>query len=39
MIMKVLGHSSIPVTMDLYTFVRLDSQRLAFERVGDAARP
>ncbi|MFD7471465.1 hypothetical protein ACFV8Z_04495 [Streptomyces sp. NPDC059837] len=27
MIMEVLGHSSIRVTMDIYTFVRLDSQR------------
>ncbi|MBQ0868475.1 site-specific integrase [Streptomyces sp. RK75] len=38
MIMEVLGHSSIRVTMDLYTFVRLDSQRSAFDRVGDALR-
>ncbi|GAA0648157.1 hypothetical protein GCM10009548_12050 [Streptomyces malaysiensis subsp. malaysiensis] len=38
MIMKVLGHSSIRVTMDVYTFVRLDSQRSAFDRVGDALR-
>ncbi|WP_312023409.1 tyrosine-type recombinase/integrase [Streptomyces sp. RP5T] len=38
MIMEVLGHSSIRVTMDIYTFVRLDSQRLAFDRVGDALR-
>ncbi|MFI1335667.1 tyrosine-type recombinase/integrase [Streptomyces sp. NPDC020845] len=36
MIMEVLGHSSIRVTMDIYTFVRLDSQRSAFDRVGDA---
>ncbi|MGW2258737.1 tyrosine-type recombinase/integrase [Streptomyces sp. NPDC001780] len=38
MIMEVLGHSSIRVTMNIYTFVRLDSQRSAFERVGDALR-
>ncbi|MGW1722696.1 tyrosine-type recombinase/integrase [Streptomyces sp. NPDC002306] len=38
MIMKALGHSSIRVTMDVYTFVRLDSQRSAFDRVGDALR-
>jgi hypothetical protein len=38
MIMEVLGHSSIRVTMDIHTFVRLDSQRLAFERAGDALR-
>ncbi|MFE4421613.1 tyrosine recombinase XerC [Streptomyces sp. NPDC056817] len=38
MIMEVPGHSSIRVTMDLYTFVRLDSQRSAFDRVGDALR-
>ncbi|MBQ1118618.1 hypothetical protein ACH4RA_11015 [Streptomyces smyrnaeus] len=38
MIMEVLGHSSIRVTMDVYTFVRLDSQRSAFDRVGDALR-
>ncbi|MET9576094.1 hypothetical protein ACLQ2D_18680 [Streptomyces sp. DT199] len=38
MIMEVLGHGSIRVTMDLYTFVRLDSQRCAFDRVGDALR-
>ncbi|MEO3752531.1 site-specific integrase [Streptomyces sp. B6B3] len=36
MIMEVLGHSSIRVTMDIYTFVRLDAQRSAFDRVGDA---
>lgn len=36
MIMEVLGHSSIRVTMDIYTFVRLDAQRSAFGRVGDA---
>ncbi|WP_431984736.1 hypothetical protein [Streptomyces qinglanensis] len=30
--------SSIRVTMDIYTFVRLDSQRSAFDRVGDALR-
>ncbi|MBD0739065.1 hypothetical protein BGM09_06465 [Streptomyces sp. CBMA29] len=35
-IMEVLGHSSIRVTMDIYTFVRLDTQRSAFDRVGDA---
>lgn len=35
-IMEVLGHSSIRVTMDVYTFVRLDTQRAAFDRVGDA---
>lgn len=35
-IMEVLGHSSIRVTMDIYTFVRLDAQRSAFERVGNA---
>ncbi|WP_286254555.1 hypothetical protein [Streptomyces graminofaciens] len=38
MIMEVLGHSSIRVTMDIYTFVRLDSQRSAFDRVGKALR-
>ncbi|MER5540574.1 hypothetical protein [Streptomyces mirabilis] len=38
MIMEVLGHSSIRVTVDIYTFVRLDSQRSAFDRVGDALR-
>lgn len=38
MIMEVLGHSSIRVTLDIYTFVRLDSQRSAFDRVGDALR-
>ncbi|MFE2674749.1 hypothetical protein [Streptomyces hygroscopicus] len=26
------------MTMDIYTFVRLDSQRSAFDRVGDAMR-
>ncbi|MER6843146.1 site-specific integrase [Streptomyces platensis] len=36
MIMEVLGHSSIRVTMDIYTFVRLDSQRSAFDRMGEA---
>ncbi|MGW6138948.1 site-specific integrase [Streptomyces sp. NPDC055140] len=38
MIMEVLGHSSIRVTMDIYTFVRLDAQRSAFDRVGDALK-
>lgn len=38
MIMEVLGHNSIRVTMDIYTFVRLDSQRPAFDRVGNALR-
>ncbi|MEW2432894.1 hypothetical protein AB0952_01670 [Streptomyces caniferus] len=38
MIMEVLGHSSIRVTMDIYTFVRLDSQRSAFDRMGEALR-
>lgn len=38
MIVEVLGHSSIRVTMGIYTFVRLDSQRSAFDRVGDALR-
>ncbi|MFE3328554.1 hypothetical protein [Streptomyces sp. NPDC059176] len=38
MIKGVLGHSSIRVTMDIYTFVRLDSRRSAFDRVGDALR-
>lgn len=38
MIMEVLGHSSIRVTMDIYTFVQLDSQRSAFDRVRDALR-
>ena len=33
--MEVLGHSSIRVTMGIYTFVRLDTQRAAFDRVGD----
>ncbi|MEE1939657.1 site-specific integrase [Streptomyces sp. TRM 70361] len=36
MIMEVLGHSSIRVTMDVYTFVRLDAQRSAFARMGNA---
>lgn len=31
MIMEVLGPSSIRVTMDIYTFVRLDSQHSAFD--------
>lgn len=35
-IMEVLGHSSIRVTMDVYTFVRLDTQRAALGRIGDA---
>ncbi|MFK4224441.1 tyrosine-type recombinase/integrase [Streptomyces sp. NPDC019890] len=35
-IMEVLGHSSIRVTMDAYTFVRPDTQRAAFDRVSDA---
>ncbi|MFI7246191.1 tyrosine recombinase XerC [Streptomyces qinglanensis] len=35
-IMQVLGHSSIRVTMDIYTFVRLDEQRDAIGRLGDA---
>ncbi|MER5974119.1 hypothetical protein ABT112_31150 [Streptomyces sp. NPDC002055] len=34
----MLGHSSIRVTMDIYTFVRLESQRSAFDRVGEALR-
>lgn len=34
-IMGVLGHSSIRVTMDLYIFVRPDTQRAAFGRGGD----
>ncbi|MGW0865637.1 site-specific integrase [Streptomyces sp. NPDC002611] len=38
MIMEVVGRSSIRVTMDIYTFVWLDSQRSAFDRVGDALR-
>lgn len=38
MIMEVLGHSSIRVTMDIYTFVQLDSQRPAFDRMGAALR-
>ncbi|WP_243741214.1 hypothetical protein [Streptomyces sp. 8K308] len=38
MIMEVLGHSSIRVTMDVCTFVRLDAQRSAFGQVGDALR-
>ncbi|EDY56417.2 integrase [Streptomyces sviceus ATCC 29083] len=38
MIMEVLGPSSIRVTMDIYTFVRLDAQRSASDRVGDALR-
>ncbi|MEV0480667.1 site-specific integrase [Streptomyces sp. NPDC050508] len=37
-IMEVLGHSTIRVTMDVYTFVRLDSQRSAFDRVGAVLR-
>lgn len=32
MIMEVLGHSSIRVTMDICTFVRLDSQRSVVDR-------
>jgi integrase len=35
-IMEVLGHSSIRVTLDIYTFVRLETQRAAIDRVGDA---
>ncbi|MEU7317637.1 site-specific integrase [Streptomyces sp. NPDC007083] len=35
-IMQLLGHSSIRVTMDIYTFVRLDEQRDAIGRLGDA---
>ncbi|GHA02459.1 hypothetical protein ACFOOM_09850 [Streptomyces echinoruber] len=38
MIMEALGRGSIRVTMDIYTFVRLDSQRSAFDHVGDALR-
>ncbi|MCB5910806.1 integrase [Streptomyces pinistramenti] len=38
MIMEVLGHGPIRLTMDVYAFVRLDSQRSAFDRVGDALR-
>lgn len=38
MVMEVLGHSPIRVTMDIHTLVRLDSQRLAFDRVGYAVR-
>jgi hypothetical protein len=34
--MEVLGHSSIRVTMDVYTFVWPDTQRAAFDRVSDA---
>jgi hypothetical protein len=34
--MEVLGHSSIRVTIGIYTFVRLDTQRAAFDRVGEA---
>ncbi|WP_344351520.1 hypothetical protein [Streptomyces nogalater] len=30
-IMEALGHSSMRVTMDIYTFVRLYSQRSAFD--------
>ncbi|SFD19992.1 Phage integrase, N-terminal SAM-like domain [Streptomyces aidingensis] len=33
---EVLGHGSIRVTVDIYTFVRLDAQRSPFGRVGDA---
>ena len=35
-IMEVLGHSSIRVTLDIYTFVRLETQRSAIDRVGEA---
>ncbi|WP_372446573.1 tyrosine-type recombinase/integrase [Streptomyces spirodelae] len=35
-IMQVLGHSSVRVTMDIYTFVRLDERRDAIGRLGDA---
>jgi hypothetical protein len=38
MIMEVISHSSNHVTTDIYTFVRLDSQRSAFDRVGDVLR-
>ncbi|MFI0716250.1 tyrosine recombinase XerC [Streptomyces inhibens] len=38
MIMEVLGHSSIRVTVDIFTFMRLDSQHSAFDRVGHAPR-
>ncbi|ADI08377.1 integrase [Streptomyces bingchenggensis BCW-1] len=38
MIMERLGHSSIHMTMDIYTFVRLESPRSAFDRMGDAPR-
>ncbi|WRZ54715.1 hypothetical protein OG622_25540 [Streptomyces sp. NBC_01314] len=38
MIMEVLGYSSIRVTMDIYALVRLDSQRSAFDCVGDTLR-
>ncbi|UED85201.1 tyrosine-type recombinase/integrase [Streptomyces profundus] len=37
-IMEVLGHSSIRVTMDIHTFVRLDAQRDAIGRGGAALR-
>jgi integrase len=37
-IMEVLGHSSIRVTMDVYTFVRLDEQRSAIDRLGELLR-
>ncbi|MCX5422023.1 hypothetical protein [Streptomyces sp. NBC_00078] len=35
---RFLGHSPIHATMDIHTFVRLDSQRSEFDRVGDALR-
>lgn len=38
MIMKALGHSSIRVTMAVYTLVRLDSQRSAFDHTGEPLR-
>ncbi|MFG2606860.1 tyrosine recombinase XerC [Streptomyces sp. NPDC048514] len=38
MIMEVLGHNSIRVTMVIYAFVRFDTQRSAFDRVGDALK-
>ncbi|MFJ5996778.1 tyrosine-type recombinase/integrase [Streptomyces sp. NPDC092370] len=38
MIMEVLGHSSIRVNVGICTFVRLDSPRSVFDRVGEALR-
>ncbi|SCF64321.1 hypothetical protein GA0115254_1088241 [Streptomyces sp. Ncost-T10-10d] len=34
----VTDRSFLHMTMDIYTFARLDSQRSAFDRIGDALR-